>query len=378
MIDWKSEKNEVLFNPRMPESAHAELYSATQLIDTLKGQLCFATSGTSGKLKWVLLSKSGLLASAHAVNAHLNSDRNDIWLNSLPDFHVGGVGIVARAYLSGAEVIPCHFQDSKWSPAAFHKQLDLSHATLTSLVPTQVFDLISLRLEAPSSLRAVVVGGGALSEQVYLTAVKLGWKLLPSYGLTECASQVATAEYDSWNLNEYPLLRPLGHVQVALDGNGFLKVKSESLLTAYLETDNSSQAFVLRDPKTTGWLTTEDKAVFEGEFIKSITRGENFIKICGESVDLLRLEKILEDVKLALGFSHDATLTAIEDERVGYLLHLAVTTPVDESVMNLVAAYQQRVFPFERLHQIHHVNQIPRSPLNKPLKAALNELITKT
>ena len=353
----------------MPQGSKEELHAALSRLGNLTGHLCFATSGTSGKLKWVALSKKAVLKSASAVNAHLRSDETDVWLNPLPDFHVGGVGIAARGHLSGANVIDCHFPESKWSPLHFHKQLKQSDATLTSMVPTQAFDLVSLGLEAPKSLRAIIVGGGAMSEQLYFAAVSLGWKLLPSYGLTECASGVATAEYESWNLSQYPLLKPLDHVELALDQKGFLKIKSDSLLTAYIE--KGDEGYFLRDPKECGWLTTEDKVLFEGKEIRSVSRGEHFVKIGGESVDLLRLEKILEEEKLALQFKDDIALIALEDERLGYRIHLAVASPVDESVKRLVERYHLRVHPFERISFIHSVNKIPRSPLNKVLKAEL-------
>ncbi len=372
MIDWLSTQNEILLNPRMPEGSKGELHAALSQLGNLNSHVCFATSGTSGKLKWVALSKSAILASAHAVNTHLNSDQSDIWLNPLPDFHVGGVGIAARGYLSQAKVVDCHFPDSKWSPIHFHKQLQQSKATLTSLVPTQVFDLVSLGLEAPKSLRAIIVGGGAMSEQVYFAAVKLGWKLLPSYGLTECASGVATAEYGSWNLSPIPFLMPLDHVKLDLDENGYLKIKSNSLLTAYIE--KGDEGYVLRDPKKSGWLTTEDKALFEGLKIISVSRGEHFVKIGGESVDLLRLEKILEEEKLALQFKDDMALTALKDVRLGYRIHLAVASPIGDPVQNLVDSFHKRVHPFERVSFIHSVNKIPRSPLNKVLKTELAAL----
>jgi O-succinylbenzoic acid--CoA ligase len=375
MIDWQSQKNEVLFNPRAPSDSISKLLSGVHILDSLKGHVCFATSGSSGKIKWVVLPKEGFLVSAQAVNSHLKSGEDDIWLNPLPHFHVGGAGIFARGYLSKARVISCIFSSSKWSPHEFFAQLQDFDATLTALVPTQVFDLVSLGVKAPSSLRAVIVGGGAISESLYFAAVKLGWNLLPSYGLTECASQVATAEYGSWSPSIYPLLKPLDHIKLKLDEQEYLKIKSKSLLTAYAE--EVAGKFLLRDPKTDGWLTTEDKAVFKGGWIQSISRGDHFVKVGGENVDLLRLEKILEEEKLSSNLQQDIALVAVENTRLGHCLHLVVTDSVNESVKKIVERYHNRVFPFERIHHIHSVPQIPRSPLNKVLKAQLIDSLKK-
>ena len=66
----------------------------------------------------------------------------------------------------------------------------------SSLVPAQVLDLVRAGLRPPPVLRAIVVGGGAISAELYRDARALGWPVLPSYGMTECCSQIATATHD--------------------------------------------------------------------------------------------------------------------------------------------------------------------------------------
>src|SRR5690242_12710153 len=100
-IDWTSDEAHVLLNPRMPSDEETRLRS---LVIDLPGHLWLATSGTTGVLKLAALSKRAMLASAAAVNRHLASDANDLWCCVLPEFHVGGQGIFARAFLSGARV----------------------------------------------------------------------------------------------------------------------------------------------------------------------------------------------------------------------------------------------------------------------------------
>ncbi|HET8773411.1 MAG TPA: AMP-binding protein, partial [Thermoanaerobaculia bacterium] len=121
-IDWLSADSHVLLNPRMPEEERRRLES---LVVDLPGHVWLSTSGTTGALKLTALSKRALLASAAAVNRHLQSDDRDVWLCVLPTFHVGGLGIYARAFLSGARVVT-----SGWEGV-----------TLASLVPAQVSDL---------------------------------------------------------------------------------------------------------------------------------------------------------------------------------------------------------------------------------------------
>ena len=101
-IDWTSDESHVLLNPRMPADEEARLRS---LVIDLPAHLWLATSGTTGALKLTALSKRAMLVSAAAVNRHLAADAQDVWCCVLPEFHVGGLGIFARAFLSGSGVI---------------------------------------------------------------------------------------------------------------------------------------------------------------------------------------------------------------------------------------------------------------------------------
>ncbi|MEI8124727.1 MAG: AMP-binding protein [Parachlamydiaceae bacterium] len=350
-------------NPRMPAEMKNFLMGAwkdpkviKRLEEEASKQICLATSGTTGIPKWVVLSEKAILISAKAVNNHLESNSSDVWFHTLPDFHVGGLGIMARSSLSGAAVIKSSFPEGRWDPVHFVEQLAMSGATLTALVPTQVFDLVMKGLQSPLFLRAVIVGGGALSDKLYSDAKILGWKLLPSYGLTECSSQVATACHQSANLT------PLDHVELALELDGRLKIRSEALLTAYI--DCSQDDYRWRDPKVDGWFTTEDYAVLEDGKIKTIRRNVDFVKIGGESVDLNRLRRILEEEALTLRWQTDMTLVALPDDRLGHIICLK-SVRSESDITQLVDKYQQRVLPFERIRNIDYVESIPRSPLGK-------------
>ncbi len=79
----------------------------------------------------------------------------------------------------------------------FAEEMNEGAVTLTSLVPTQVHDLVQCALACPPSLRAVVVGGAELDPVLGERARELGWPVLQSYGMTEAASQVATASLAS-------------------------------------------------------------------------------------------------------------------------------------------------------------------------------------
>jgi O-succinylbenzoic acid--CoA ligase len=372
-INWLSDEIEVLINPRMPLKSKNLLLGALKDQGRYPGHIWISTSGTTGNLKWVLLSKIAILISSQAVNSHLQSDKSDVWLQVLPKFHVGGLGIISRSFLSGASVVNCHFSKNKWNPVQFVEQLNASRATLTSLVPAQIFDLVMCGLKSTPNLRAVIVGGGVLSEKLHVDAMALGWKLLPSYGLTECASQVATAELDS---SFFPVLKPLPHIDLDLEKDGRLKIRSHALLTAYV--DCLEDEYRWHDPKVDGWFTTEDYAVLENGGIKAVKRGGDFVKIGGESVDFQRLEKIFEAESIFLRWKGDASLIVLPHERLGCAIHLAVSTASAGDIQILIDRFHQQVFPFEQIRFVHCIDRIPRSPLGKVLREELKLLLTQS
>lgn len=373
-MDWQSSKTDVLLNPCIPRDEQHHIQENLNFFD-LKGHVWVGTSGSDSEVKWVALSKNAILASAQAINAHLKSTKQDIWLTALPDFHVGGLGIWARSHLTGASVVDFKRVYNKWSPANFYQLAETSKATLTALVPAQVYDFVVHGHHAPKSLRAVIVGGGALEESLYHRAVALGWKLLPSYGLTECASQVATAEVNEEFKNSgiFPELRILPHLHVTTDSHGLIRVQGTSLLTGYAQ--NTPNGFHFVDPKQEGAFLTEDVGQCSGTFLKILGRVGSFIKIGGESVSMSRLEKILEEGKMRVDLKADVALVAVPDQRLGHVIHLASTLS-EEAVKPLVAYYHTQVLPFERIRQIHILEAIPRTPLNKVCKKDLLKTLT--
>ena len=338
MIDWTSRESHLLLNPRMPREERERLERA---VPVLERHIFVATSGTTGAMKLVALSKDAVLASARAVNERLEARPNDIWCCVLPRFHVGGLGIYARAYLSGSRVL-----EMEWDPDAFVQR----GATLASLVPAQVHDLVRANRQPPDAMRQILVGGGSFDPGLQRKARELGWPVLASYGSSECASTVAVENV------------VLSHLEARQDGDGRIALRGASLLTGYVF-DNGN--FV--DPKVDGWFLTEDFGEINGRTLRVIGRAADFVKIGGESVDLKRLDRILDEVR----GQADAAIVAVPDDRLGSVIHLAATT----DVTGLVEAFNAQVLPFERVRGLHRVQQIPRSTLGKLLRLRLLELL---
>ncbi|MGI4791011.1 MAG: AMP-binding protein [Janthinobacterium lividum] len=371
--DWMSSETSVLLNPRMPEPQRTSLLEALDSMPTLAGHIWLTTSGSSG-IKWVALSKDAILASAQAVNQHLNSSNDDIWTLALPVFHVGGLGVLARGFLSGAPVHRYTNADGepRWNAVSFYAFLQQTKTTLTTLVPTQLHDLLQAGFMSPPALRAVVIGGGALDPALYRAARRLGWPVLPSYGLSECCSQVATAALDSLESetdDSSPPLVLLSHVTAQISEEGRIMVQSPSLLTGYGLIEPSR--FV--DPKEDGWFLTEDRGTLAGSALTIQGRIGDFVKIGGESVDVSRLVTLWAQVQSSQSGLPETALIAVPDTRLGAAIHLASTggAAAHEQITRLVDVFNKQVLPFERIQTVHWIEEIPRSPLGKLLRTEL-------
>ena len=341
MIEWSSDRTYVLLNPRLSGDEREKLERLSR-VARLKSHVILATSGTSGSLKLVALSKEAVLASAAAVNERLEVTAADIWCCVLPIFHVGGLGIHARAHLAGSRVI-----SQSWNPRAFAT----TEATLASLVPAQVHDLLAAGLKPPARLRAILVGGGVFDPDLDARARDACWPVLASYGMSECASTVSVCDV------------LLSHLEARSDEDGRLAFRGASLFTGYLTDEDG---FI--DPKIDGWFVSDDVGEVDGRILRVHGRRGDFIKIGGESVDLARLDRILDSVRGGI----DAVLFAMPDARLGHVIHLASTGDTEE----IIERFNARVLPFERIRGSHAVRSIPRSSLGKVLRAELIRRVT--
>jgi O-succinylbenzoic acid--CoA ligase len=376
-IDWQNSENHILLNPRWSDSETQSLCEVAEAItvkNNLQGHIWLATSGSTseavGQIKLVALSKSAFVASAKSVNLHLRVTAKDRWLQVLPRFHVGGLGVEVRAELSQGQVV----QDfDKWDPVRIHQTILDQKISIASMVPTQVFDLVQAGLRSPASLRAVIVGGGILNESLYHQARRLSWPVLPSYGMTETCSQIATASLVTLLSEKMALPEKLPHVEWRNNSDGLLQVRGASLLTSYGQRQKDGE-IVDWDPKSEGWFTTEDFVDLHGDYVRFMGRKNDFIKIGGEASSMGRLREIFDRViaTSASAVAQQVLLTDAPSERLGSEIHLVSTLDAENALLSQIKEkYDLEVLPFERIREVKYIADIPRTDLGKVLWAQL-------
>jgi o-succinylbenzoate---CoA ligase len=334
----------------------------------------FQTSGSTGRPKWIGLSRAALLESARQVNLRLEVTASSRWALTLPTYHVGGFGVVARSYLAG-----CAFSrfDGKWNAAAFTAWAEKEGITHLSLVPTQVHDLVAAGFAAPRSLKAIVVGGGRLAVATGQAARDLGWPVLPSYGMTEACSQIATAKLDSLT-NPYAdaPLPVLDHWQVRTTSEGVFEIAGPSLFSGMIVAEEDGWKYV---PRNYDWYRTSDYGRVTDDGLIPMGRMDQVVKVLGELVDPLQVEAQLMELALARGASTDFVVLALPDERAGHLLHLVHDMTVSRAQIDeLVTSWHAKCPGYLRVKTKPIAFEIPRSPLGKVLRADLQKMLTQS
>lgn len=324
-----------------------EVESWAEKMGGFEGHHFFKTSGSGGLDKWVALSEEALEWSARSVIEALKITRKDVLGLALPEIHVGGFGVVVRARISGARL--ARFE-GKWDAGKFAEWCGEEEVTVSSLVPTQVHDLVAGGWRGAESLRVIVVGGAALEDELKERARELGWPVVPSYGMSETSSQVATGE-------GLPLL-PGWEAKVV---EGRLALRGGGLLTAVIWRKDGG--FVMKDPKDDGWYLTSDRAEVSGGGLRILGRADRLVKVLGELVDL---EKVESFWRRELGV--EVAVVTRADERRGVSLFL-----YHEGGGLDLGERNETVPGLERLADWRGVELLPRSPLGKIDRAALQK-----
>ncbi len=355
---WESLETHVTMAPG--QSAEGlELFLEHELGE--QGWCLFQTSGSEGERKWVMLTKEKLQISACAVNAHYGATAHDHWLLALPTHHVGGFGVLARAFQSGSPVTRL---EGKWDTAVFVRRCEDVGATLTSLVPTQIFDLVAERRRAPLSLRVVLVGGGALSPEIEASALSLGWPVRRTYGMTETASQVASQREVGGEMEVLPVW------SLDTDRDGVLRVRGAALAEGYAVREGKKWR---REPiLADAGLRTRDRVSLHAEggrsFLRFIGREVGIVKILGELVALGPVQQRIDDLRLRLGLMHgDAVVCDTPDPRRESKLVLVVSGLTQEQAACLQSSLNETSPPMEQIEEIRLLASLPRGELGKIL-----------
>jgi o-succinylbenzoate---CoA ligase len=229
------------------------------------------TSGTTGASRPVELTYGNWEASARGSAARLGLLEAERWLCALPVSHVGGLSIVVRSAIHATTAIVHDRFDTDAVAAA----LATEGVTLVSLVPTMLRRLLAAGARPGAGLRCALLGGAALPAGLGEAAMRAGFPLAQTYGLTEACSQVTTSEIGE----PATAGRPLDGTTVEIAADGEILVAGPSVAPGAVAADGFLQTGDLGRLDDRGRLTVTGR---KAEVV--ISGGENVAPVEVEAV----------------------------------------------------------------------------------------------
>lgn len=313
--------------------------------------ILFSSGTTGGDLKGYAVSKKALFANAEASNKFFNLTQDDVWGLSLPVYHIGGLSVLARAHLLGNKVIDAR----KWDPETWHEKMQ--DVTITTIVPTQLYDLVKRGMRPGPKLRYIIVGGDFLSAKLKEEALKLGWPVIRTFGMSEVCSQLANARSpESDDLEVLPI-----H-EVKVDDDGRLLVKSQALFTLEFIMSEKFKVNTARELSENGYYLTKDRAEVSGNIIRPMGRLGDEFKIAGHLINMNQLKDTLGTILMERGLFNQVEFMLEDDERKGK--KLVLLTLHEASSEDLVQEIADRIKPV-KIDELRSVDTLARTALGK-------------
>lgn len=324
------------------------------------------TSGSTGTPTPILLSTGNHLWNALASATVLGVRDDDRWLGCLPMNHVGGLSILLRSVVLGIPVV----LHERFDPVRVNAAIDGDHVTLVSLVPTMLQRVLAARGDRPfpPHLRAVLLGGAPASRALLAACAARQVPVAVTYGMTEAASQIATAPPETAATGRALAPLPGTVVRIVRRGRprpagevGEIEVRGPTI-GRRLGTGIGAR----RD-----WLRTRDLGSLDADGALTVVgRADDVIITGGENVHPRPVEDALE----AHPGIAEACVFGLPDPDWGELVCAAVlpapgAPPVDPEA--IITHARTRLAPAQLPRRVTIVRDFPRTASGKILRHAV-------
>jgi fatty-acyl-CoA synthase len=235
------------------------------------------TSGTTGKPKGAKVTFGNFFYNAVGMGSAIDLNSEDVNLNVLPTFHIGGLGLYACPTLhAGGTLVVMRAFD----PQELSQHLDLEH-----------YDL--------SSVQSWASGGSALPPSLVQEYAEKGIIIQQGFGMTETGPTVFLINKEDAVRKAGSVGKPVLHTDVRImdrQGNvlgpgevGELCIKGGNVTTGYWNRPEAT-AEALVD----GWLHSGDAAMYDEEgFYYIVDRWKDMFISGGENVYPAEVENVI-------------------------------------------------------------------------------------
>jgi acyl-CoA synthetase (AMP-forming)/AMP-acid ligase II len=336
------------------------------------------TSGTTARPKGVELTHRNIWTNATTFALHMVVTDRDVYLHTLPTFHVNGWGMgFAAAGLGVKQVIL-----RKVDGAEILRRIEEHGVTYLCAAPAVAAAVLDAAqdwdgpIPGRDRVRIIMAGAPPPTKTVVRVEEELGWEFIQIYGLTE-TSPVLTVNRTRAEWDDLPALEraslltragaPALGVQLQIDGEGEVLARTNHALKGYWAKPDETAA-ALED----GWFHTGDGGVIGADGYLTINdRKKDVIITGGENVSSIEVEDCL--------FSHPAVeevaVIGIPSERWGETILALVVLRAGESAdeRELIGWCKERLAGYKAPTVIEFRDTLARTATGKLQKFKLRE-----
>ena len=334
------------------------------------------TSGTTARPKGVQLTHRNVWLNAATFGWHLGVNDRDVYIHTLPQFHVNGWGMVFAVTGMGGT----HIVLRKVDGAEILRRISHHGVTLVCGAPAvanTVLDSHSVDgIDARRGVRMVVAGAPPPTKTIERIETELGWEFIQIYGLTETSPLLtmnrSRSEWDQLSSSERASKlgaagAPAVGVQIAVDAEGEVLARGNVVMEGYWnQPEETSKAIV------DGWFHTGDGGTIGNDHYLTIAdRKKDVIISGGENVSSIEVEDAL--------FSHpdvaEVAVIGIPDEKWGELVFGLVVRTSGSLVTEeeLIAYVRTRLAGYKCPKRIEFRDELARTATGKLQKFKLRE-----
>jgi len=331
------------------------------------------TSGTTGSPKGVVHTYGNHWWSAIGSALNLSLDPQDKWASPLPLFHVGGFSVCMKSVIYGMPMLLFE----KFSAKSMHEAIMHKQVTIVSVVTMMVQQLLKELGDDiyPSTLRCLLLGGGAAPKSLLLQAKEKNLPITQSYGLTETTSQFATLQaavaLDKIGSSGKALFPgQLKIVDQDAQGVGEIVVKGPMVTKGYYKKEDINAREIVDE-----WLHTGDIGHVDKEgFLYVYERRSDLIISGGENIYPSEIE---EEIRKLEGVE-EVVVVGVKDETWGSTPAACIVQTgkeltkekIIEDITPLLASYKIPKY-------IYFIEEVPRNATNKIMRHVLQDRIEK-
>lgn len=288
------------------------------------------TSGSTGKPKPLFVEKRRMEASARITCSFLGLKEGDTALLCMPLDFIAGKMMVVRALTCGLQLIAV---EPKGCPE-WEGPIDFA-----AMVPLQVWNLLQQAPERLRQIRHLIIGGGAINNELAEALKDMPNAIWSTYGMTETLSHIALRRLNGPERNLW--YTPFDGVNVSLNPEGCLVINAPAVHD--------------------GPLVTNDIAELSGHNFRILGRKDNVVCSGGIKIQIEEVERLLHP-----HLRQPFLISKAPDMKLGEQVVL-LTTSLDVDAVRVVC---QKVLPrYWQPRQYLHIETIPLTATGKPARA---------